>query len=310
MHDGSRVHLSMVQMPAVNTPQFDWARNSMPQQAAAGAADLPARGRGRGGRLRRLPCRRREIWVGWPTVKAILANKVAPGLLDGILARSGFSSQQRRRRRGRTPRRTSSTRSPAGKARMAASTSKRATRPSRSGLRRIAGRLPPRPPWARCAWAWRAADASDPARAPTPLSSSPSGHGHRDAWPRYTAPCEFSYRSGSPSRNAAPLFAPRAPGASSCAAVPILSGRLAIRHAGFRQRDGDRLLAATHLAALAARQVAVLELVHHTLDGLALRRGLVSGHVVSPRLDQAALRACWSAIWLFMGRSLLASMTR
>ena len=42
MHDGVDVHLVMVQMPALNTPQFDWARNKMSRAAAAGAADLPA----------------------------------------------------------------------------------------------------------------------------------------------------------------------------------------------------------------------------------------------------------------------------
>jgi hypothetical protein len=37
--------------------------------------------------------RRREVWVGWPTVKAILANKVAPGLIDRYLARTGYDLQ-------------------------------------------------------------------------------------------------------------------------------------------------------------------------------------------------------------------------
>ena len=53
LHDGSNVRLTMVQLPALNTPQFTWSRAKMPHRAAARAADLPARGGGRGDRLRR-----------------------------------------------------------------------------------------------------------------------------------------------------------------------------------------------------------------------------------------------------------------
>ncbi len=51
IHDGSRVRLTMVQMPALNTPQFGWVKSRLPRKAAAGPADLPARGRRRGDRL-------------------------------------------------------------------------------------------------------------------------------------------------------------------------------------------------------------------------------------------------------------------
>ncbi len=92
LHDGVKVHLTMVHLPAVNTPQFDWARNKMPRRAqpvppifepevAARAIYFAA------------THRRREVWVGMPTVKAILASKVAPGLLDRYLARHGYSTQ-------------------------------------------------------------------------------------------------------------------------------------------------------------------------------------------------------------------------
>jgi short-subunit dehydrogenase len=92
LHDGVKVHLTMVHLPAVNTPQFDWARNKMrrrPQpvppifepEVAARAIYFAA------------THRRREVWVGMPTVKAILANKIAPGLLDRYLARHGYSGQ-------------------------------------------------------------------------------------------------------------------------------------------------------------------------------------------------------------------------
>jgi NAD(P)-dependent dehydrogenase (short-subunit alcohol dehydrogenase family) len=92
LHDRVDVHLTMVQMPALNTPQFDWARNKMdrrPQpippifepEVAAEAILFASR------------ARRREVWVGGPTMQAILANKVAPGLLDRLLARRGYSGQ-------------------------------------------------------------------------------------------------------------------------------------------------------------------------------------------------------------------------
>src|SRR5581483_3302919 len=92
IHDGVDVHITMVQMPALNTPQFDWARNKLPfrpqpippvfqPEVAARAIVFAAH------------ARRREIYVGAPTVKAILANIVAPGLLDRLLARKGYSGQ-------------------------------------------------------------------------------------------------------------------------------------------------------------------------------------------------------------------------
>jgi len=92
IHDNSRVHLTMVQLPALNTPQFDWARNKMgsrPQpvppifqpEVAAEAIVFAAH------------ARRREIDVAGPTVEAIIANKVAPGLLDWYLARTCYDGQ-------------------------------------------------------------------------------------------------------------------------------------------------------------------------------------------------------------------------
>jgi short-subunit dehydrogenase len=92
MHDGVDVHLVMVQMPALNTPQFDWARNKMsrrPQpvppifqpEVAADAIVYAAHSR------------RREVWVGRSSVQAILANKLVPGLLDRYLASAGYSGQ-------------------------------------------------------------------------------------------------------------------------------------------------------------------------------------------------------------------------
>jgi len=92
MHDGLNVHLTMVHLAAMNTPQFDWALNKMdrrPQpvppiyqpEVAARAILFAA------------THRRREVWVGLPTVKAIIANKFVPGLLDRYLARAGYGGQ-------------------------------------------------------------------------------------------------------------------------------------------------------------------------------------------------------------------------
>jgi short-subunit dehydrogenase len=92
MHDGLKVHLTMVHLPAMNTPQFDWALNKMrrrPQPVPPiFAPEVAARAI-----LFAATHRRREIWVGFPTVRAIIANKIAPGLIDRYLAKSGYSGQ-------------------------------------------------------------------------------------------------------------------------------------------------------------------------------------------------------------------------
>ncbi len=92
LHDGLSVHVTMVQLPALNTPQFEWALNKMqrrPQpvppifqpEVAAQAILFAA------------THRRREVWVKWPTFKAIVANAVAPWILDRYLARQGYAGQ-------------------------------------------------------------------------------------------------------------------------------------------------------------------------------------------------------------------------
>ncbi|MHB1512401.1 MAG: SDR family oxidoreductase [Acidiferrobacter sp.] len=93
LHDKSRVRVTLVQMPAMNTTQFTWSKNNMahnPQpvppiyepEVAARAVVWAARHD------------RREIDVGASTVAAIIANKLAPGILDHYLARQGYSAQQ------------------------------------------------------------------------------------------------------------------------------------------------------------------------------------------------------------------------
>ena len=94
MHERMPINVCMVQLPAVNTPQFDWAQSHMPEKAqpvppiyqpevAAEAVVFAAFNK------------RREIWLGGSAWKAILANKIAPGLLDTYLAKTGYSSQMR-----------------------------------------------------------------------------------------------------------------------------------------------------------------------------------------------------------------------
>ena len=93
LHDGSRVRLCMVQLPALNTPQFGWVKSRLPrkpqpvppifQPEVAARAILWAAHHGR-----------REVYVGWPTVKAIVGNKLVPGFADRYLARKGYESQQ------------------------------------------------------------------------------------------------------------------------------------------------------------------------------------------------------------------------
>ncbi len=92
IHDQLAVHLTTVDLPAVNTPQFDWALNKMGMKAKPVAPifepEVPARAI-----FFAATHRRREVWVGFPTVKAILANRIAPGLIDRYLASSGYAGQ-------------------------------------------------------------------------------------------------------------------------------------------------------------------------------------------------------------------------
>ncbi|MFJ4674930.1 MULTISPECIES: SDR family oxidoreductase [unclassified Kitasatospora] len=91
---GSGVRTTMVQMPAVNTPQFDWVLSRLPNRAQPVppiyqpevAARAVLRAADRPGR--------REYWVGGSTVATLVANAVVPGLLDRYLARTGLDSQQ------------------------------------------------------------------------------------------------------------------------------------------------------------------------------------------------------------------------
>jgi NAD(P)-dependent dehydrogenase (short-subunit alcohol dehydrogenase family) len=93
MHDHSNVWITMVQMPSVNTPQFEWVKTRLPNktqpfppiyqpEVAARAVVWAAHHR------------RRELYVGAPAAITIIGNKIAPGFGDWYLAKTGYKSQQ------------------------------------------------------------------------------------------------------------------------------------------------------------------------------------------------------------------------
>ena len=94
LHDGSNVHVTMVQLPAVNTPQFSWVLSRLPKQAQPVPPIYQPEVVARSIVYAAEHPRRREYWVGGTTAATLIANAVAPGLLDRYLARTGFSGQQ------------------------------------------------------------------------------------------------------------------------------------------------------------------------------------------------------------------------
>ena len=93
MHDNSKIKTCMVQLPALNTTQFGWVLNKLPNkprpmgkvyqpEVAAEAILFAAKHN------------RRSVWVGYPTFQAILGNKIAPWYADIVLANTGFDGQQ------------------------------------------------------------------------------------------------------------------------------------------------------------------------------------------------------------------------
>ena len=92
MHDKSNVNISMVQLPAMNTTQFKFVKTRLPNkprpmgtiyQPEVAAAVIEHASRNQ----------RREYYVGWPTVKAIVGNKIAPWFADWVLSRNGIDGQ-------------------------------------------------------------------------------------------------------------------------------------------------------------------------------------------------------------------------
>ncbi|MDJ0354986.1 SDR family oxidoreductase [Paenarthrobacter sp. PH39-S1] len=94
LHEGSGVRNTMVQMPAVNTPQFGWVLSRLPKKAQPVPPIYQPEVAARGVLYAADHPRRREYWVGGSTMATLAANAIVPGLLDLYLARTGFSSQQ------------------------------------------------------------------------------------------------------------------------------------------------------------------------------------------------------------------------
>ena len=93
IHDKSNVRVTMVQLPAMNTPQFSWVKSRLPRkpqpvppiyQPEVGAQAVLFAARND----------RREMYVGYPTVEAIIGDKISPGFADWYLARNGYDAQQ------------------------------------------------------------------------------------------------------------------------------------------------------------------------------------------------------------------------
>lgn len=93
IHDNSNVHVTMVHLPATNTPQFSWVKTRLPRkpqpvppiyqpEVAAEAIYYVA------------THKRRDLWLGYPTVKTILGNRLVPWYVDRYLAKMGYDSQQ------------------------------------------------------------------------------------------------------------------------------------------------------------------------------------------------------------------------
>jgi len=93
-HDRSGVHVTMVQMPALNTPQFDWVKTSLPNKAQPVPPIYEPEVAGRAIAYAATHPKRREYWVGATTAATIVANTFIPGLLDRYLGKTGFDSQQ------------------------------------------------------------------------------------------------------------------------------------------------------------------------------------------------------------------------
>jgi short-subunit dehydrogenase len=93
IHDKSNVRVSMLQMPALNTPQFGWVKSRLKHKAQPVPPVFQPEV---GAKVVYWAAHHseREVYVGWPTVEAILGNKLAPGWLDRYLGKTGFDSQQ------------------------------------------------------------------------------------------------------------------------------------------------------------------------------------------------------------------------
>src|SRR5204863_3490134 len=82
IHERSRIHLTMVQMPALNTPQFSWVKSRLPRKAQPVPPIFQPEVAARAIYWAAHHPHRREYYAGWSTVKAIFGNKLVPSLAD------------------------------------------------------------------------------------------------------------------------------------------------------------------------------------------------------------------------------------
>ncbi len=94
LHDKSNVKTTMVQMPALNTPQFGWVKSRLPRKAQPVPPIFQPEVAARAIYYAAHHPERREYFVGWSTVKAIFGNKLVPSFADHYLARQGYEAQQ------------------------------------------------------------------------------------------------------------------------------------------------------------------------------------------------------------------------
>jgi NAD(P)-dependent dehydrogenase (short-subunit alcohol dehydrogenase family) len=93
LHDHSNVWITMVHLPASNTPQFNWVKTRLPRKPQpyppVFQPEVPAEAIHYAGHHRR-----REMFVGWPTLKTVIGNRLVPGYVDRVLAKTGYEGQQ------------------------------------------------------------------------------------------------------------------------------------------------------------------------------------------------------------------------
>jgi NAD(P)-dependent dehydrogenase (short-subunit alcohol dehydrogenase family) len=93
LHDHSHVWVTMVHLPASNTPQFNWVKTRLPRKPQpyppVFQPEVPAEAI-----YYAAHHRRREMFVGWPTLKTVIGNRLLPGYVDRVLANTGYDGQQ------------------------------------------------------------------------------------------------------------------------------------------------------------------------------------------------------------------------
>ncbi|HEX5940973.1 MAG TPA: SDR family oxidoreductase [Anaerolineales bacterium] len=93
LHDHSNVWVTMVHLPASNTPQFNWVKSRLPRKPQpyppVFQPEVPAEAI-----YYAAHHRRREMFVGWPTLKTVIGNRLVPGYVDRVLANTAYEGQQ------------------------------------------------------------------------------------------------------------------------------------------------------------------------------------------------------------------------